>query len=60
MSLKSDYITWQNWSRKWGDWRTWFPKTNGLRESIQRDLRFRVEALEKPLEKVPKGSFSRK
>jgi hypothetical protein len=57
MSLKSDSITWQTWSRKWGDWRTWFPKINGLREPMQRDLRFRVVAVEKPLEKVQKGSL---
>ena len=54
MSFKSDFITWQSWSRKWGDWRTWFPKMNGLREPMQRDPRFRVVALEKPLEKIQK------
>ena len=57
MSLKSDSITWQSWARKWGDWRTWFPK-NGVREQMQRDLRFRVVAVEKPLEKVEKGSLA--
>ena len=54
MSLKTDSITWQSWARKWGDWRTWFPKLNGLRDPMQRDLRFRVVAIEKPLEKVQK------
>jgi hypothetical protein len=57
MSLKTDSITWQSWARKWGDWRTWFPKLNGLREPMQRDLRFRVVAIEKPPpEKVQEGS----
>jgi hypothetical protein len=57
MNLKSDSITWQSWARKWGDWRTWFSKMNGLREPMQRDLRFRVVAIEKPLEKFQKGSL---
>ena len=57
MSLKSDSITWQSWARKWGDWRTWFPNINGLREPMPRDLRFRVVAVEKPVEKVQKGSL---
>ena len=57
MNLKSDSITWQSWARKWGDWRTWFPNINRLRESMQRDPRFRVVAVEKPLEKVQKGSL---
>lgn len=58
MSLKSDSITWQSWARKWGEWRTWFPKMNGLREPMQSDLRLRAVAVEKAHEKVQKGSLS--
>ena len=36
MSSRSDSITWQGWSQKWGDWTTWFRKTDVPLELLQR------------------------
>jgi hypothetical protein len=43
MSATSESVTWKNWSTKWGDWATWFPKTvrdqsthSGLRPQLLR------------------------
>ena len=53
MSLKSDSITWQSWARNGAIGERGFQRM-GVREQMQRDLRFRVVAVEKPLEKVQK------
>lgn len=30
MNTRSDSITWQSWSQKWGDWTSWFRKADLL------------------------------
>jgi hypothetical protein len=38
MSSRSDSITWQGWSQKWGDWTTWFRKTDAPLEPFENGL----------------------
>ena len=51
MSTNSNSITWQSWSRKWGDWTIWTRNVSTTRAPVQRNLRVAPVAPQRQLEK---------
>lgn len=39
MMSSSTSITWQSWSRKWGDWTKWIRSATTARAPVHRNLR---------------------
>ena len=56
MSSTSDSITWEKWSRKWGNWTTWLQKLNALGKPAQQQVRLQSIKIEKLGTKVRKTS----
>ena len=55
MSSRSDSITWQGWSQKWGDWTTWFRKTDEPLEPLQRGLVLPTPSSERRAQNIRTG-----
>jgi len=52
MSTSSNSITWQSWSRKWGDWSTWIRNVATTRAPVPRHLRVAPVNIQRQIEKA--------
>ena len=52
MSTNSNSITWQSWSRKWGNWTTWTQNVTTTRAPVHRNLRVAPVNLPRQIEKT--------
>ena len=52
MSTSSNSISWQSWSRKWGDWTTWIRNVTTTRAPVHRHLRVAPVNLQRQIEKA--------
>lgn len=52
MMSSSTAITWQSWSRKWGDWTIWMRNMTNTRSGVHRSLRVTSVDLKRQIEKA--------